>query len=283
MEDGHMDKQSFAESCCRLLDASGGNRIPEEKALSVELAGVRIFERPLIGFADASDRRFFGLRDEAVVGSSFLLPQDWLPGAKSVVSFFLPFTEAIRESNRLDAKAPSDGWLNARIEGQAFVNEFAKGVVALLEADGFPSLAPTLDKRFASTTSTAVEGAFKPFSSNWSERHVAYICGLGTFGLSRGFITEKGMAGRMTSVVTQAAFEPDGQRFSRFDENCIQCGKCIRNCPVNAISFEGGKDNAACWDYLFEILKVRKPYYGCGKCQVNVPCESRNPKTAAQD
>ena len=37
-------------------------------------------------------------------------------------------------------------------------------------------------------------------ASTWSERHVAYVSGLGTFGLSGGLITAKGQAVRLGSV-----------------------------------------------------------------------------------
>ena len=50
-------------------------------------------------------------------------------------------------------------------------------------------------------------GIFKMFRnekgmySNWSERHIAYAAGLGTFSLSDGFITERGIAHRCGSAV----------------------------------------------------------------------------------
>jgi len=35
--------------------------------------------------------------------------------------------------------------------------------------------------------------------SNWSERHIAYVAGLGTFSLADSFITEKGAANRVAA------------------------------------------------------------------------------------
>lgn len=57
---------------------------------------------------------------------------------------------------------------------------------------------PGLDARFvkivADRNFTGYAGiSEKTFGSNWSERHAAYVCGLGTFGLSKGLITDKGM------------------------------------------------------------------------------------------
>jgi hypothetical protein len=45
-------------------------------------------------------------------------------------------------------------------------------------------------------------------TSNWSERHSAYIAGLGTFCLSYSLISEKGCAGRYGTVVTDLDLEP---------------------------------------------------------------------------
>ena len=54
------------------------------------------------------------------------------------------------------------------------------------------------------------EGEDEPvYGSMWSERHVAYVCGLGTFGLSKGIITRRGMAGRFCSLVTELELDAD--------------------------------------------------------------------------
>ena len=40
--------------------------------------------------------------------------------------------------------------------------------------------------------------------SYWSQKHVAYMAGLGKFGLHHMIITEKGCCGRLGSIVTNA-------------------------------------------------------------------------------
>jgi len=45
-------------------------------------------------------------------------------------------------------------------------------------------------------------------SSNWSERHIAYAAGMGTFSLNDAFITEKGIAIKLLSVVTELEIFP---------------------------------------------------------------------------
>ncbi len=57
----------------------------------------------------------------------------------------------------------------------------------------------------------------------------------------------------------------------------MMCRACIRNCPVDAISTENGKDHKKCTSFQDLTAEKFKPRYGCGKCQVGVPCESRIP------
>jgi epoxyqueuosine reductase QueG len=126
--------------------------------------------------------------------------------------------------------------------------------------------APALDSRFAVVDRR----------SNWSERHAAFVAGLGTFSLNRSLITELGSAGRLFSVVTELALKPTPRPYTKFDEYCTKCGACIRRCPPRAVD-ENGKDNAACSQYLQRVLRRYQPRYGCGKCQTAVPCEGGRP------
>ena len=68
---------------------------------------------------------------------------------------------------------------------------------------------------------------------------------------------------------------------TELENYCTKCGACIKRCPVNAISLEKGKNNVLCSGFLDRVLeKAGIPYYGCGKCQVGVPCEKRAPARA---
>ncbi|MGB4438837.1 MAG: 4Fe-4S binding protein, partial [Sedimentibacter sp.] len=58
---------------------------------------------------------------------------------------------------------------------------------------------------------------------------------------------------------------------------CTMCGACANNCPVNAISIENGKDHKKCAAFLDLTAEKFKPRYGCGKCQVSVPCGRKIP------
>jgi len=237
------------------------NRVPELNIL-------QIFDEPLIGIASAKDPLFLKLKDADVIGPHHLTPEEWLPGAKTVISYFLPFSETIRESNRLTANLPSVEWLYGRIEGEALNEALRKHLVEQIQIRGGQAIAPAIDKSFQVVNRR----------SNWSERHVAFIAGLGTFNLSKSFITEKGCAGRFGSVITSIDLEVTPRRYRDIYEYCTNCGVCIQRCPVSAITPEG-KDHQICSDFLDNVIKPRyKPRYGCGKCQTAVPCENGIPK-----
>ena len=243
---------------------------------------MKIYDAPLICAASADDALFSVLKKPDVVGEGAFLPTDWLENAQSVVSFFLPFTNAVKESNRILNSKASDEWLHARIEGQMVVNALAEFLCSEIKALGFDALTPAADSRFKMIAPTA---------SNWSERHIAYVCGLGTFGLSRGLITKAGMAGRIGSIVTSAKLPVTKREYESPFEYCIMCGKCAVNCPVNAIDVslgvENGKDQVICGRFVNSTKLPphgpnQRKRYGCGKCQVAVPCESRIPKKSAK-
>lgn len=77
--------------------------------------------------------------------------------------------------------------------------EACRYLKARLEAEGYEAVIPCDCPEFWSVGRAGSNPrAWDPsasFTSVWSERHVAYVCGLGTFGLSRGLITEKGQCG----------------------------------------------------------------------------------------
>lgn len=256
------------------------NSIKEEWALSPEMIGTRIFDAPLVCVASADDPLFKRIKsDENVLGDAFMLPEEWLPGAKSIISVFYPFSEAVRTSNYDNLEIPSGEWLHGRVEGHDFIHETDKSFATLLEKQGFRTCIPALQSSFVVNKREPEDARDVPmFTSNWSERHVAWIAGLGTFGLCTHLITEKGKAGRIGSIITTAELtstvRPYGEDPFAY---CTHCGECTKHCPVDALSLESGKDFQTCWAYM-EETKVRfKPRYGCGKCQLQIPCEARIP------
>lgn len=284
-----MDRQDLIKMAASFVDGSLENLISEQAACCDAVTGMKLFEAPVFAFAAADDDTFRLLKEPAAVGEHLLLPQEWLPRAKTVISFFLPFSDTVKKGNTRDMLWPSEEWLYGRVEGQAFLLNLCRYLNAQLIEAGYDSLVPALDERFWASGNTGGKaspypddkGREKPsFTSNWSERHAAFVCGLGTFGLSKGFITEKGMAGRLGSIITELPLLPDQRRYQGIYEYCSMCGACGRNCPVQAISVEQGKNHILCAGFLAKTSEKYKPRFGCGKCQVGVPCESGNPVKA---
>jgi epoxyqueuosine reductase len=259
--------------------------------------GGLIFDKPLIGFADGDDTIFE--KYKKIIGDFHLIPRDALemslkPGngyrkrldQVSVISFILPVSYETRLSMRKETVVPSLRWNHTRWHGQDFIHELSRYLVSLLDNQGYSAVAPELADfyKFRNLTSGVV--------SNWSQRHIAYAAGLGTFSLNDGFITLRGMAMRCGSVVTDATITPSLRVYKDHLANCLfysegSCQRCAERCPAGAIS-ERGHDKNKCREFLLtrqkEIIKElgREEgyigrYLGCGLCQTKVPCESRIP------
>ncbi|GHU79410.1 (Fe-S)-binding protein [Clostridia bacterium] len=281
-----LDKATLLRISSQFCDESESNFVPTELALRPELAGMRIYSYPLLAAADADDPVFERLREPGIIGPHFMPPGEWLPGARSVISLFLPFTDTVKQANSREAVETPAEWLHGRIEGQAMLNALICRLRDVIQAEGHSCVIPFFDERFWSSGRPAGPGKeggpSRPgFTSNWSERHAAYAAGLGTFGLSRALITEKGSAGRFCSMITTLPLEPDRRAYTRHDEYCSLCGACARKCPAGAISLRDGKSQEICGAFVDGTMKKYAPRYGCGKCNVGVPCESGIPRGAS--
>ena len=166
-----------------------------------------------------------------------------------------------------------------------------QGLVDHLEAQGHASCAPT------SIPENVVEA--RPgvgLSSYWSLRHIAFVAGLGTFGISGGLITRRGIAHRLGAVVTEAVIPPTPRAYG--DDPlawCLRsakglCGKCIDRCPAGSIGDSvAERDKTACREHSRRIRREGKDLYdwegayGCGLCQVGVPCEFTAPTVKQGD
>ena len=104
-------------------------------------------------------------------------------------------------------------------------------------------------------------------ASKWSERHAAYACGLGAFGLSDGLITAKGKAIRVGSVVTDLLLRPSEKVYPHSQANCLYyfnstCKACATRCPAGAITAKG-HDKDKCQEYAYGVaFRDRKQEYG---------------------
>ncbi len=213
-----MDEQEIAGLTKNFVATDARNAVPE-------IAGLTIFEEPLVAIASAGDPIYGQLKEVGIIGPHHLSPDEWLPGARSVVVYFLPFTREITDSNKPDGM-PSKEWYLSYHWGEAFNNALRDHLAGVLMRAGRAAVAPMRDERFV----------MLPDTSNWSERHTAYIASMGTFSLSYSFITKRGCAGRFGSVITDLSLDPTPRTATSLRGNCLfegdgGCGDCIARCP----------------------------------------------------
>jgi epoxyqueuosine reductase QueG len=258
------------------------NRMPGEE-------NVPIFEEPLVKFADGNDPLFTEFK--TIIGPNHLTPQEALfltynkqpeDDGKliSVISWILPVAHKTRESNREQDAVPSKYWAYTKWYGEQFNTALRKHIVEMFTIRGYMTTAPAIQPYFK------IQDSPKGQFSNWSERHIAYVAGQGTFSLADSFITEKGAANRVGSVVIDLKLPPSPRTATTPYSNCLyyvnkSCKACIARCPAGAIS-EAGHDKIKCSNYQDFDLKHIKDDYGvgsgsCGLCQTRVPCEFKNP------
>lgn len=283
----------------RVLEQLVKNFIKDnEKNRRAQLDQGVYWEEPLVGFASGLDPLFFEYK--TIIGPFHLTPREVISATLkekgrnlllkeieqiSVLSWILPASEDTRRSNRREDRFPSKLWAYTRDFGETCNDTLRRHVVDFLENLGYVAVAPVLLPTFQYIRDEKVGWA-----SPWSERHIAYACGLGTFSLTDGFITPKGIAIRIGSVVTLLKLAPSEKKYRHHRENCLffrneECGKCISRCPAGAIT-EKGHDKDKCREYInSEPLKAKHQEYGlqnpppaCGLCQTAVPCEFEIPR-----
>ncbi len=264
--------KEIKEKLNKFVLTAAGNYISSEQALTPDMEGLRIYDTPLIGIASAADPLFLKMQEVQAIGPHFKTPEKWLPDAKSVISIFMPYSDRIKKANADAVNDVATEWLHGRVEGQELLLKTGNFIISVLESLGHNAVIPFLDERF-----WKVESHEEGYTSNWSERHIAFICGLGTFGLSKSLITKSGTAGRFISIVTDMELPVTERDYSHIYQYCSLCGACIRRCPAGAITLEKGKQNAPCGDFVHHTRTDYPNYYGCGKCQTGVPCQDTNP------
>jgi epoxyqueuosine reductase len=245
---------------------------------------------PQVGYARGDDPLFESLKTD--IGQFYWTPLEAFhlayPDAEataeelSVICYILPQTEATRREQRSETAFPAERWARSRFHGEQFNCALRLHLAAELTQAGFPAVAPERLPEFAYRQSECFG-----IASNWSERHAAWVAGLGTFGLSDGLITRAGKAVRFGSVVVRMALEATPRPYAGHQDWCLwyaqgTCGVCMQRCPVDAIS-AAGHDKPKCFDYIRNVTaRYVQEHYGtgatpCGLCQVKIPCEAQVP------
>jgi len=282
------------------------NRLPEE------YGGGSIYAKPLIGVARGDDPIFEVFK--RAVAPEHLTPAEMWSGSGfpceenlgarlRIVSIVFPYVPEIREAgeqNRGDM--PPEIYCVARNLADAFIRAVLDRVADFLQEHGHRATSGIESRAFRMLSNEEPRRIY----ANWSERHVAFAAGLGTFSLHEALITEAGCNVRLGSVVTDAPLGVTSRRSDDPYANCLHfakgtCGACIEKCPAGAIT-EDGHDKNTCRLYGAKVreemlgrpvrsvlrskhLKIndedRVTYsVGCALCQFGVPCMARNPMAA---
>lgn len=227
------------------------------------------WKQPLIAFADAKDPLFSILKE--VASPNHIMPEDILIEAKTVITYFLPFEDSIALSN-IVGKSSSKEWAKAYIETNRLIASINDNLIESIELFGYKAakLPPSRNMNYETLMSV------------WSNRHVAYVAGLGTFGLNNMLITKNGCCGRLGNVVTNIEIQPT----KRLDIECClykydgSCELCVDKCVNNALSTDNF-DRFKCFDICTENNELHKELGGeaqvCGKCLVGLPCSFESP------
>ncbi len=223
---------------------------------------------PIVGFAAADDSLFNKLK--SVVSPTHAVPRDFLADAETAITFFIPFPKSLTASNRKE-RMSSREWAVAYIETNELILQLSLYLQEFFQARGYQSV----------TIPATHNWDEEKLISDWSHRHIAYIAGIGNFGLNNMLITEKGCCGRIGSFITAAGIEP-GTRTDqpaclyKYDGTCKMCaGRC-----VNEALFEDSFDRFKCYDMLLKNVDEHSSIgYAdvCGKCLVAVPCSHTDP------
>lgn len=218
-----------------------------------------LFRKPLIAFSSANDERYSELKK--IIGEWHLTPNEFLPNAKSVISYFIPFTKKVVLEPK-DVKDVSLLWGEAYVEINSYFDNINEAISCYLSKLGF------------STKTIRATHTYDPkdLKSMWSHRSAAAIAGLGTFGANRMLITEKGSGGRFCSVLTSASLkmQPKLVRMKCLYIANGSCGLCFNVCPVNALD-PNSFDKFSCQDELNKNNERQKEITNykadtCGKC-----------------
>jgi len=232
---------------------------------SVTTAGtITEYREPLVAFTRADDPRFRDLR--ATVSPIHLTPEDLVSGARTVVSFFLPFAAWVVEANAQEREQVAREWAVAYVETNALIGRISEQLVEALADRGIAAGTVPATHNFDEET----------LHSGWSHKSVAVIAGLGSFGLHQMVITDAGCAGRFGSVVMDAEI-PIGESEPR--ERCLafhdgSCLECVARCPASALDASEPLDKHRCHEHLHGVARGYEDLGlvdVCGKCAIG-PC-----------
>ena len=133
---------------------------------------------------------------------------------------------------------------------------------------------------------------YKIFADNGPlvDRYLAYLAGLGYYGINNNLITDKyGSYVFIGYIVNNYNLEPD----EKLNKNCMKCNKCVKYCPGNALLGNYDMNPKRCLSYITQkkgdleeeeekVLKENKKVFGCDICQDICPHNKNIPITSIE-
>ena len=223
------------------------------------------WKTPIIGYANAFHPIIRSLRE--LVSETHYMPEDILPDPTVILAYFLPFREDIGQSN-VGGTQPSEPWARAYRETNTMFPLLNQHLRRVIEGWGYHAAAPEM---------VGTLGRDRLYS-NWSQRHIAYAAGLGTFGMNNMLITKDGCCGRYSTLITDLPIQPDQPVEG---EHCLykrdgSCGLCVQRCPVQALHCDAPFERNKCHHHL-ENSGAGFAEKVCGKCIAGLPCTFKAP------
>ncbi len=134
---------------------------------------------------------------------------------------------------------------------------------------------------------------YKVFADNGPlvDRYLAYISGIGYFGINNNIITDEyGSYVFIGYIMSNYEFKPD----SPSEKTCIKCGKCVKYCPGNALLGNYEMNPQRCLSYITQkkgeleveeknVLESNKNIFGCDICQDVCPHNKNIPITNIEE
>lgn len=178
-------------------------------------------------------------------------PKLTMQNAKSIIVCLFPYFIGNNETGNLSKSSLSIDYHTIAKSKLEQIGEFLKNKVPQFEYKAFVDNGPLVD------------------------RYLAYLAGLGYFGINSHIITDKyGSYVFIGYIINNYAFEPDKPQ----DKTCIKCGRCVQSCPGSAILGNFDINPLLCRSYItqkkgdlseheLEILRKSPLVYGCDICQ----------------
>lgn len=238
--------------------------------------------KPMVGFADAKHPGVADLKK--LVSDQHVMPEQIVKNATIIIAYFVPFTKELAITNKAPGYLASPEWAKIYEETNTMFGKLNRYLIVRIKELGF-------DADISPEASTFNQ---ETLISNWSQRHLARLAGLGTFGINNMLITKNGCCGRYSTVVTNIDVTPDtpiDEEYCLYKSKGI-CGICVKHCPSGALTFDGF-DREKCFEICKKNAEVYKDFGSsyltgngldansigsevCGKCVVNLPCSFFN-------